>query len=111
MIIVYIKTDAQNRIIAINSSAFLQNIEGWIEIDRGDGDRYTHAQGRYFPLPLMTDGGARRYSYVKGKAVERPAEEIAADEAAAVVPAQPTNEERIAELEAALDMLLTGVTE
>ena len=40
---VYIQIDDASRIIAINSSAFLPSTEGWIEIDRGLGDRYHHA--------------------------------------------------------------------
>lgn len=111
MTIVYIRQDAQNRIIDFGSSAFLRDTTGWIEVDRGIGDRYTHAQGNYMPLPLMTEGGAYRYAYIDGAIAERTAAEIAADEDAAVPVPQPTAEERIAELEAALDMLLTGVTE
>ena len=111
MAFVYIRTDEHNRIIAVNSSVFLSDTAGWIEVDKGVGDRYTHAQGNYMPLPLMTESGAYRYAYIDGAIAERTAAEIAADEDAAVPVPQPTAEERIAELEAALDILLTGVTE
>ena len=37
---VYVKTDEKGRITAINSDVFLHTLEGWQEIDRGNGDRY-----------------------------------------------------------------------
>ena len=105
--IVYAKTDEAGSVLALNSSAFLTDTDGWKEIDRGMGDRYHHAQGNYLPLPLYTDEGVPRYKLVDGAAAERTAEEIAADEAALPAPG-PTPVERIAELEAALDLLLSG---
>lgn len=41
--IVYVRIDDIDRIISINSSAFLTDTNGWIEIDRGFGDKYHHA--------------------------------------------------------------------
>ena len=38
--IVYIKTDEEGRIIAVNSSAFLDDTADWIQIDSGVGDKY-----------------------------------------------------------------------
>lgn len=58
---VYIKTDEQSRITAINSSAFLPDVSGWMKIDEGHGDRYHHAQGNYLPGPLMDMRGILRY--------------------------------------------------
>lgn len=49
--IVYVKVDDQNRITVINSSAFIPDPSGWVEIDRGFGDKYHHAQGNYFDKP------------------------------------------------------------
>ena len=77
--IVYVKTDAGNRITDINSSAFLSDTDGWTEIDRGYGDSYHHAQGNYFPQPIMDDRGIYRYKLVDGKPVERTQEEMDAD--------------------------------
>ena len=76
---VYIKIDDASRIIAINSSAFLPSTEGWIEIDRGLGDRYHHAQGNYFSKPIYEERGIPIYKYVDGKVLERTQEEIDAD--------------------------------
>lgn len=80
--IVYVKTNSNGHITAVNSSAFLSNTTGWVEIDRGYGDKYHHAQGNYFPLPIITDSGAYRYKLVDGVPVECTAEEIAQQEKA-----------------------------
>lgn len=86
---VYVTTDNQNCIIAINSSAFLDNTESWIKIDEGLGDKYHHAQGNYFDKPIYTDDGVPRYKLVDGKAVERTSEEIESDKPKLPLP-QPT---------------------
>jgi hypothetical protein len=80
--IVYVKPNENGYITAVNSSAFLSNVTGWKEIDRGHGDKYHHAQNHYFPEPIYTDGGAYRYKLVDGVPVECTAEEIEAQEAA-----------------------------
>lgn len=77
---IYVKTNSSGYITAVNSSAFLSDLTDWVEIDRGYGDKYHHAQGNYFPEPIITDGGAYQYKLVDGKAVECTAEEIAAQE-------------------------------
>ena len=76
---VYIQTDAQRRITAINSSAFLPDTEGWIKIDEGFGDKYHHAQGNYLDKPLTDERGVYRYKLEDGKPVERTQEEMDAD--------------------------------
>lgn len=95
--IVYVKTDDENRITAINSSAFLRDTDGWTEIDRGYGDKYHHAQGNYFPMPIMDERGIYRYKLVDDKPVERTQEKMDADYMPPVT--KPTPEERIAQLE------------
>ena len=77
--IVYVRIDDTNRIVDINSNAFLTDISDWIEIDRGFGDKYHHAQGNYFPKPIYEERGIPVYKYVDGKALERTQEEIDAD--------------------------------
>ena len=76
---VYVKAALNGTITTINSDAFLADTEGWTEIDQGDGDKYHHAQGNYFPQSIMTIEGVYRYKLVDGKAVERTAAEIQAD--------------------------------
>lgn len=85
---VYAKTDGTGRIVSVNSDAFLPDTTGWEQIDEGEGDRYHHAQGNYFPQPIMTDDGVYRYKLVDGKVQERSAEDIAAD-IAAIPPPPP----------------------
>lgn len=95
---VLVRTDEQNRIIAINSSAFVTDTDGWVQIDKGDGDRYHHAQGNYLPLPLTEDRGVYRYKLADGHAVERTQAEMDGDYTALPVPAAPmTNAELEAE--------------
>lgn len=77
--IVYIQVDEQNRIIAVNSSAFLTDVNGWIEIDSGYGDRYHHAQGNYFDKPLYDERGIHQYKFIDGAAMERTQEEMETD--------------------------------
>lgn len=52
--IVFAKVDENGVITAINSSAFVDGI-GWTEIDRGEGDRFHHAQGNYLEHGLTGD--------------------------------------------------------
>ena len=80
--IVYVKTDSNGYITAVNSSAFLSDLTGWTEIDRGAGDKYHHAQGNYFSKLIMTDGGAYRYKLVNSAPVECTPEEIQEQEEA-----------------------------
>ena len=60
---VYIQTDASKTVTDINSSIFLQNTTGWIEIDEGNGDKYAHAQSQYLEKGLMDEKGRYNYKY------------------------------------------------
>ena len=107
--IVYVRIDNMDRIISINSSAFLTDTNGWIEIDRGFGDKYHHAQGNYLPGPLMDERGVYRYKIVDGKVVERTAEEMNADY---TPPEQrPTTEQRVDALETTTDDIILMMAE
>lgn len=110
--IVYVKTDAYDRITAVNSSAFLNGTEGWAEIDSGFGDRYHHAQGNYFAKPIMEERGIMRYKLVDGQPVERTEEEMKADlHAEEERPEEPVDdkEARIAALEEAMRAIQEGI--
>lgn len=98
--IVYVKLDDENRIADVNSSAFLHDVTGWTEIDSGYGDKYHHAQGNYFPKPIMDMRGIYRYKLVGRKPVERTQEEMDADYVPPVH--RPSDKERITALEAQL---------
>lgn len=108
---VYAKTTLNGLITSVDSAAFIADLTGWIQIDEGEGDRYTHAQTNYFPLPLTTDEGVQRYKLQDGIPVERTVEEMAADTQQVTTPMQPTLEERIEALEAATLELIMGGAE
>ena len=105
--IVYICVDDADRVIAVNSSAFLQDTDGWVQIDSGHGDRYHHAQGNYFDKPLCDERGIYRYKLVDGKPVERTQEEMDADYVPPEV--KPTDAERILQLESEKKLLTAQV--
>lgn len=100
---VLVKVDETGRVVAINSSAFVHDTEGWTEIDSGWGDRFHHAQGNYLPSALADPRGLYRYKLVDGHIVPRTAEEIEADY---VPPVQiPTVEDRLKLIEAAIEKI------
>lgn len=103
---VYVKPNDSGYITAVNSSAFLPDATGWVEIDRGYGDKYHHAQGNYFPESIITDGGAYRYKLVDGQPVECSAEEIAAQEEALKPVPTPSLENRVEVLESTTDDMI-----
>ena len=113
---VYVKTDDADRIIAINSDAFLSDTDGWTLIDEGHGDRYHHAQGNYLEKPIIDDRGIYRYKLIEGEVVERTEDEMDADW---VEPTpQPDLATQVAELresnrqlQEALNLLLSGEVE
>ena len=76
---VYVKPDDAGRITAVNSSAFLIDTDGWVKIDHGVSDKFHHAQGNYFPKPIMDERGIYRYKLTNGEALERTQEEMDAD--------------------------------
>lgn len=100
---VYIKVDENNNITEINSSAFLSDTTGYIEIDEGVGDKYHHAQNHYLDKPLMDEYGRYNYQFVNGEVVE-----IAEGNKSPVPAPEPTQEGRLEALEAALLEVVLG---
>ena len=92
---VYIQTDDNGRVTAVNSSAFLTDLAGWVEVDEGVGDKYLHAQGNYLPLGLTTDDCIYRYKYTDGVLQERTPEDIQAERDARPEPPQVMTLEEI----------------
>ncbi|MDR5586608.1 hypothetical protein [Clostridium aquiflavi] len=88
---VYIKIDENNCIININSSIFLDDIKDYIQIDEGDGDKYSHAQGNYLEKGLINSKGRYNYKYVDNKVIELTEEEK--EKLFPPVPVQPTPQE------------------
>ena len=70
---VYVKTDENGIIAAVNSSAFLPDViikaDKWTEIDEGTGDKYHHAQGNFLPEGLVDENHLFNYKLADGKPV------------------------------------------
>ena len=95
---VYVEINASRRVTAVNSSGFLADSTGWIQIDEGSGDRFYLAQGNYFEKPLTDDRGVFRYVLDENdKPYELTKEEMDADYVEPVP--QPSDAERITQLE------------
>lgn len=72
---VYVKINENNIITDINSSIFLNDIEGYMQIDEGSGDKYAHAQGNYLEKSLVDKSGRFNYKFEDGKILELTEEE------------------------------------
>lgn len=59
-------------ITSINSDIFLseEEIQTMTEIDKGQGDKYAHAQSQYLEKELVDEHGRYNYKYVEGKVIE-----------------------------------------
>lgn len=68
---VYVKLNENNHVMGVNSSVFMQDTTGWVEIDEGHGDTYCHAQGNYFPNGIFTINGQPKYQLIDGKIKDR----------------------------------------
>ena len=64
-------------ITSINSEIFLsqEEIQAMTEIDKGQGDKYAHAQSQYLDKELVDEQGRYCYKFVAGKVVEVAEEE------------------------------------
>ena len=59
-------------ITSINSEIFLsqEEIQTMAEIDKGQGDKYAHAQSQYLEKGLVDEQGRYNYKFVEGKVIE-----------------------------------------
>lgn len=76
--IVYVKTDEEGRIRAVDSSYNNTDFTGWTQIDEGTEYKHSHAMSNYLGS-LYTDDGIPRYALADGAPVLRSDEEIEAD--------------------------------
>ena len=110
---VYVLPDTEGRITRIDGGYTLSNIKDftdWVLIDEGYGDRYNLCQGNYLPGPLYDDRGICRYKLVDGKPVERTQEEMDEDYVTPEIkPTEPTDAERISQLESEKKLLTAQV--
>ena len=68
---VLIKTNEKDEITEIGSTIFIQDTNGYTEIDQGSGDRYVHAQGNYLSNSIIDEEGSFRYVYKDGRIWEK----------------------------------------
>lgn len=81
-------------ITSINSEIFLseEEMSTMTEIDKGQGDKYAHAQSQYLDKELVDEHGRYNYKFVEGKVIEvAEAEKPTIEEPKAV----PTEQEKI----------------
>lgn len=59
-------------ISSINSEIFLsqEETDSMTEIDKGQGDKYAHAQSQYLDKGLVDEHGRYNYKFVEGKVIE-----------------------------------------
>lgn len=104
---VYIKIDSENRVTAVKSEVFISDTSGWVEIDNGDGDRFTHAQGNYLPKDITDENGVYRFKFENGAICERSEGEMAAD-MPVPEPTPPTNAELAAAIAELAEVICGG---
>lgn len=81
-------------ITSINSEIFLseEEMSTMTEIDKGQGDKYAHAQSQYLEKGLVDELGRYNYKFVEGKVIEvAEAEKPTIEEPKAV----PTEQDKI----------------
>lgn len=81
-------------ITSINSDIFLsqEEIQTMAEIDKGQGDKYAHAQSQYLEKELVDEHGRYNYKFAEGRVIEvAEADKPTIEEPKAV----PTEQEKI----------------
>ena len=91
---VFIAIDTNSYITSINSEIFLsqKEIQTMTESDKGECDKYAHAQSQYLEKGLVDEHGRYNYKYVEGKVVEVAEEDKPTIEEPK---AEPTEQEKI----------------
>jgi hypothetical protein len=98
---VYVKVDNNNVITQVDSSIFLFNVEDWVKIDEGTGDKFSHAQGNYFEKGLIDSKSNYNYKLVDGKIVE-----LTEEEKEKLFPTKPTQKTELEILKETVDALV-----
>lgn len=73
-----IKKDEQDRVTAMDSTAYIQDTDGWTGVESMCGEQYRHAMSA-FRLPIARPDGVYCYKYVDGSVQERTQKEMDAD--------------------------------
>lgn len=102
---VYILTDSENRIIRCEGGYTMSNIDNideWIFIDEGTGDKYNLCQSHYFDGGLYTDDGICRYVWEGENYRLRTEEEMEADRPEQKEPEEDPDIAKIEELKTSM---------
>ena len=111
---VYVLLDSSGYITRIDGGYTESNItdlENWVLIDEGYGDRYNLCQGNFFPQPIITDSGAYRYKLIDGMVTECSESEILEQEEAQKRNTPPTLQDRVDALETTTDDMILLMAE
>lgn len=116
---VYILIDSNNHIIRCEggySISNIDNIEEWIKIDEGYGDKYNLCQSHYFDKPIINRDGTHSYVYENNEIRESTLDELAEELAErATLEVQPDSQADIQEMmidhEYRLTLLELGIAE
>ena len=111
---VYVLPDSSGYITRIDGGYTESNItdlENWVLIDEGYGDRYNLCQGNFFPQPIRTMGGAYRYKLIDGMVTECSESEILEQEEAQKRNTPPTLQDRVDALETTADDMILLMAE
>lgn len=77
---VLIKINENDEITDITSSVFAKNIEEYIHIDSGTGDKYANAQGNYLAKSIIDFVGRYNYKYQDGAILQVEHEDLLVEE-------------------------------
>ena len=58
---VYAKINDEGFVTDINSDIFIKDFTGWVKIDEGFGDKYAHAQNKYYENIIVDEFGNYRF--------------------------------------------------
>ena len=111
---VYVLPDSSGYITRIDGGYTESNItdlENWVLIDEGYGDRYNLCQGNFFPQPIRTMGGAYRYKLIDGMVTECSESELLEQEEAQKRNTPPTLQDRVDALETTADDMILLMAE
>ena len=111
---VYVLLDSSGYITRIDGGYTESNItdlENWVLIDEGYGDRYNLCQGNFFPQPIRTMGGAYRYKLIDGMVTECSESELLEQEEAQKRNTPPTLQDRVDALETTADDMILLMAE
>ena len=98
---VYVQTNDDGYITAVNSDAFITDLSMWFRVDAGKGDLYHFAKNLYLPFGVQASDGSFNYKLVKGTAVYDPQHPVSPT---------PTIEERLSDLETAICELMDALS-